>query len=513
VTGAVGPTGATGATGPAGVTGAPGWFNVKDPAYGAVGDGTTDDTTACQAAATAAAVAGGTLYFPRGSYKVTGLVVNPNTTMLGDGRENTLILAGANSINVITITGTAADSAYEAAHASTITGIEFGANGHTGCIGVSWIGVDFHAVSRCNFRGFTIGQHYYGSLQGRTDDCKFLGNATGIKYESTSIGYWGGVLPPNRVLVTWCFFYLNTTHAIDFAGTVGEGLFVENCELDVNGTVGNAGTSAIKFTGTGDTHGRGLIARNLWLEKNHGLAVIEIAASATIHEHSLTDCWAAYNDTTYSVSVDGSSAAQTLTARNFLHDALVVPATTSTFYRTGTTYLRLIDCNGSLAGSGGTVIQEPLLDETKTWDYSQALAIRLPNLTTTQRNAIAAPTAGMVIWNTTTSSVNRYDGSAWAEVAGGISGFATPALTLGASNVAGTATTAIRTDATILAFDTAAPANVSNVGVASATGSATVAARRDHGHALTYHSEPLTDGASNFIFDGGDIVIVNGVPN
>lgn len=48
--------------------------NVRD--YGAVGDGTTDDTTAVQNAITAAAaggtVAGGTVYFPAGMYKQTG---------------------------------------------------------------------------------------------------------------------------------------------------------------------------------------------------------------------------------------------------------------------------------------------------------------------------------------------------------------------------------------------------------------------------------------------------------
>ena len=56
----------------------------------------------------------------------------------------------------------------------------------------------------------------------------------------------------------------------------------------------------------------------------------------------------------------------------------------------------------------------------------------------------------------------------------------TPALTLGTSNSAGVATTAIRTDATVAAFDSTTPAAV---GATGATGSAAVAARRDHVHA------------------------------
>jgi hypothetical protein len=100
-------------------------------------------------------------------------------------------------------------------------------------------------------------------------------------------------------------------------------------------------------------------------------------------------------------------------------------------------------------------------------------------------------------------------------VGGGLSAssFATPAIVLGSAAAAGSASTIIRSDATIVAFDATAPSNVAAVGVASSTGSAAKAARRDHAHALTYHDEPLTDGASNFIFDGGDIIVVTGVPN
>lgn len=39
--------------------------------------------------------------------------------------------------------------------------------------------------------------------------------------------------------------------------------------------------------------------------------------------------------------------------------------------------------------------------------------LRLNNLTTTERDAIASPAAGMTVWNTTTTRLNLYDGSAW----------------------------------------------------------------------------------------------------
>lgn len=53
------------------------WFDVTD--YGATGDGTTDDTTAINAAIAAANAAGeGTVYFPAGDYKVTSTLTRPS---------------------------------------------------------------------------------------------------------------------------------------------------------------------------------------------------------------------------------------------------------------------------------------------------------------------------------------------------------------------------------------------------------------------------------------------------
>lgn len=49
---------------------------VTDPAYGVVGDGVTDDTTAVQAAVTAAYTAGRPLYWPDGTYLTTASIAN-----------------------------------------------------------------------------------------------------------------------------------------------------------------------------------------------------------------------------------------------------------------------------------------------------------------------------------------------------------------------------------------------------------------------------------------------------
>ena len=69
---------------------------------------------------------------------------------------------------------------------------------------------------------------------------------------------------------------------------------------------------------------------------------------------------------------------------------------------------------------------------------------------------------------------------------------ATPALTLGTANSAGSAETAIASDSTILVYDTTAPAAV---GTSSATGSATTATRRDHVHAGIAGAGTVADNA------------------
>lgn len=66
-----------------------GWFSVRD--YGAVGDGTTDDTTAIKATITAAGV-GGLVWFPQGSYRVSSPITPLSyQTWQGQSPQSTII--------------------------------------------------------------------------------------------------------------------------------------------------------------------------------------------------------------------------------------------------------------------------------------------------------------------------------------------------------------------------------------------------------------------------------------
>ncbi len=91
---------------------------------------------------------------------------------------------------------------------------------------------------------------------------------------------------------------------------------------------------------------------------------------------------------------------------------------------------------------------------------------------------------------------------------GGAASFATPAVLLGTAAAAGAASTAIRSDSTIVAFDATVPSALGS----AATGSIAFAARRDHVHpttglALTGSANTFTTGAQTI---QGSLVVSGG---
>ncbi len=78
-----------------GMDGSHKWLDVTHPDFGAMGDGVTDDTTAIQAAFDAVAITGGvrTLYFPSGTYIVTGVInINKNDLVIRGEGESSVIM-------------------------------------------------------------------------------------------------------------------------------------------------------------------------------------------------------------------------------------------------------------------------------------------------------------------------------------------------------------------------------------------------------------------------------------
>ena len=66
-----------------------------------------------------------------------------------------------------------------------------------------------------------------------------------------------------------------------------------------------------------------------------------------------------------------------------------------------------------------------------------AKGVQIPNMTTTERNAVSSPETGALVWNTTTSAINQYNGSAWKEILRS-DGSAASLTAIPAANITGT---------------------------------------------------------------------------
>lgn len=87
-----------------------------------------------------------------------------------------------------------------------------------------------------------------------------------------------------------------------------------------------------------------------------------------------------------------------------------LPNVTGTLITTGDTgtVTSAMLASGAAAGLGANTFTG--LQQFSGTDHA---GLRLNNLTTTQRDAIGTPTAGMIIWNTTAARIQAYNGSAW----------------------------------------------------------------------------------------------------
>jgi hypothetical protein len=154
-----------------------GWHNVKG--YGAVGNGTTDDTTALQAALNAANTAGGgVVYLPKGSYKTTSaLTVYANTTVQGAGPLISYLLS-AHSGDAMKSTGN-----IDSATRKNINLRDFGITANTTDSGNGYVDVGdaFLTFERMFFQGFNYNLLLDQTEHASIHDCEFLvKNGVGI---------------------------------------------------------------------------------------------------------------------------------------------------------------------------------------------------------------------------------------------------------------------------------------------------------------------------------------------
>lgn len=140
------------------------WFDIRHPTYGAVGDGSTEDQVAIQAAIEAAEAVGGTVFFPAGTYLVDHNVLTITTGKVALVGEPGAIIKGkdgaTNNDVILTIAG-ANSGAF--AEDITIRGLEFDGNaGNSALSGSS----QAHCISMVYARRVTIENNYFHDSPG-----------------------------------------------------------------------------------------------------------------------------------------------------------------------------------------------------------------------------------------------------------------------------------------------------------------------------------------------------------
>lgn len=130
------------------------WIDVTHPDYGAVGDGSTDDTAAIVAALAAVPASGAIVYFPPGTYKVTRnqlIVTISRTTLLGGMGAKIKSASGSGNANVLLTLGSAG------AEITDIRVLNLELDGNFGAGGGNWAvtaasqshNIDLLRVKRC----------------------------------------------------------------------------------------------------------------------------------------------------------------------------------------------------------------------------------------------------------------------------------------------------------------------------------------------------------------------------
>lgn len=168
-------------------------FNVQSPPYSAVGNGVVDDTTKIQAALTAAnAAGGGTVFVPRGTYKITASLVIYSNTRLWLDPNATLSLAASSSCNMIHnaawVAGSGRDSNIEIVGGTWAAGNNGGGATAQALYAILLQRVD--QVSLHDLKVTSSGGKYaidlYACTNFRVDQITFACNSDGVHVEGAS---------------------------------------------------------------------------------------------------------------------------------------------------------------------------------------------------------------------------------------------------------------------------------------------------------------------------------------
>lgn len=262
---------------------------VKD--FGAVGNGTTDDTAALQAAITYAVSVGGEVLLGNGKYRITGstgLVIpethtgddeNTKISIIGEGSGASMIVHNGTG-NAITYQGQVTSSgphAYIRFDGFRIDGTGGGGQDGIEMDNAAYFSMEDVMVYECD-RALQLTDTL--SFQISTSQFRFCSYGVTAAYSDFS--------RPNNITFEDCVFGICSTAA---AVITGGGLVrfrggaIEGC-----GTNGNSATGGIFMVNSGIESGIGLVAEDVYFEANLGGCDVSFDENSTGVLHILRGC-------------------------------------------------------------------------------------------------------------------------------------------------------------------------------------------------------------------------------
>jgi hypothetical protein len=455
------------------ITGA--YINVLD--YGAVGDGVNDDTAPIQAAIDAAPPEGGVVYLPSGVYKTTDTLIWPirkHLTLAGAGSSGSgdgatqvpataIIYTGSGvclqmhgtSWDLNQVGGILRDLYIKGSGSggSTIGVSLRWASGSAGRISFENVFVDqfnngykFDAVLdgtffNCQARGCGIGWNCVAINEAVNSNvwvgCAADSSSTGVKLQDGCNGnrWFGGTIQGNitGVLITGVTFGPSVN---GFYGTwfespqpSSQGIAIDKAvgsTEPVNNFVENCFITSWAF-GLRLLNGVGTKIRGCRFVDSAGARVpifVGAGATDTIIEDNINDS----GNNGYNVSAAGAGCVIREFASNSLETKVVGASGSLSAKSDGELMLFQNLTAGTPYFNWNTSSANPRLDvpnQAKIIGYSDNFsnetwrlhnAVKVPNYTTTQRNALPISYNGDIIYNTTTSKIQAYAGGIWVDL-------------------------------------------------------------------------------------------------
>lgn len=171
--------------------------------------------------------------------------------------------------------------------------------------------------------------------------------------------------------------------------------------------------SILNYLGTGYIRGAG----NLKIHDNHSgnieMAVgggVVLIGSATPVSGAKLEVTGTLSTTGVSTFAAGTVALPSITTSGDTNTGVYFPAADTIAFTEGGAEAMRIDSSGNV-GIGATANASAILDAQST-----TKGVRMPNMTTTQKNAIATPAAGLMVFDTTLSKLCVYSGAAWQTI-------------------------------------------------------------------------------------------------